>query len=134
MTVRTRPKRAAARSFARLLAPLLGAALLACPARAEPAPLLPPLQSADDAARCVYFDRLHNFAEQSKALCEDGRDVKPGPVTRQELAQCRASQGPHFGQAPVRDLMDRLAARIAGEGVGNACHDASIQVWDLVTQ
>lgn len=97
-------------------------------------PFLQPPATMDAAARCSYFSRLHRFAEQSKALCDEGRQVKLGPVTTRILSDCRATQGAAPDQVPVTDLMDKLVAAIQSEGVGNACNDVSVQAWDLVGQ
>lgn len=121
------------RALAWLAMLLLTQPILAAGAAAQQSYLQPPA-TPDDLARCTYFSRLHRFAEQSKALCDEDRQVKPGPVTQRILADCRASQGDRLDQAPIDDLMARLAARIQSQGVGNACHEASIQVWDLVSQ
>ena len=121
------------RALARLALPLLFQPMLAAGALAQQSYLQPPA-STDDLARCMYFSRLHRFAEQSKALCDEDRQVKPGPVTQRILADCRAAHGDKPDLAPIDDLMAALATRIQNQGVGNACHDASIQVWDLVSQ
>ena len=123
-----RPSRRSGRMLLLLLAPpMLGGA-------APPPPFLQPPATMDVAARCSYFSRLHRFAEQSKALCDEGRQVKLGPVTTRILSDCRATQGAALDQAPVTDLMDKLVAAIQSEGVGNACNDVSVQAWDLVGQ
>lgn len=83
---------------------------------------------------CDNFTRLHRYAEASKALCEEGRQVKPGPMTMQILAQCRALQGDRFDRQPVTDMMDNLTRQIASQGIGNACQAASAQAWNLISQ
>ena len=129
MTAPTNPTRRLASTALLLLAQ----PMLAAGASAQQSYLQPPA-TTDEAARCDYFSRLHRFAEQSKALCDEDRQVKPGPVTTRILAECRASQGDRLDQAPVGDLMAKLSAQIQGQGVGYACHEVSIQVWDLVGQ
>ncbi|MGI4747455.1 MAG: hypothetical protein ACRYGI_10850 [Janthinobacterium lividum] len=83
---------------------------------------------------CDNFARLHRYAEASKALCEEGRQVKPGPMTAQILAQCRALQGDRFDRQPVTDMMDTLTRQIGSQGIGNACQAASAQAWNLISQ
>ena len=128
------------------LATLLFGLLLSVPsapalAQREPVPF--PVQPApstgappaDEArARCDSFARLHRYAEQSKALCEEGRQVKAGPVTTKILEQCRALEGDQFDRQPVNDMMDNLTRQISEQGIGNACHAASVQAWDLISQ
>lgn len=92
----------------------------------------PPGQDAD--GRCDYFARLHRFTEESKALCDEGRQIKVGPMMSQILAQCRAQQGARYDRLPVTDLMDALTRQIESEGIGDACHAAGVQAWDLVQQ
>ena len=103
------------------------------PARAQEAYLQPP-PVMDAAGRCDYFSRLHRFAEQSKSLCDDGRQVKIGPVTTKVLDQCRQLQGARFDRVPVTDMMDALGRQVARDGMGNACHEIGAQVWDLLSQ
>ena len=133
-----------------LLGLLLGSPLTSARAQREPVPV--PEQAAPSAAappagptaapsaadqelaRCDSFARLHRYAEQSKALCEEGRQVKPGPVTTGILEHCRALQGARFDRQPVDDMMDTLDRQISEQGIGNACHAASVQAWDLISQ
>lgn len=94
----------------------------------------PPLQATMNEAGCDSFARLHRYAEASKALCEEGRQVKPGPMTAQILAQCRALQGDRFDRKPINDMMDNLDKQISSQGIGNACQAASAQAWNLISQ
>lgn len=105
------------------------------PSAAAPAgPTAAPSAADQELARCDSFARLHRYAEQSKALCEEGRQVKPGPVTTGILEHCRALQGARFDRQPVDDMMDTLDRQISEQGIGNACHAASVQAWDLISQ
>ena len=87
-----------------------------------------------DTGRCDYFSRLHRFAEESKSMCDEGRQVKIGPVTTQILEQCRTAQGTHFDQLPIDDMIASFQKQVAAQGLGNACHAIKLQVWDLVQQ
>ena len=87
-----------------------------------------------DAQRCDYFSRLHRFAEESKSQCDDGRQVKVGPLTGQILDQCRATQGERFDRSPIDDMIASFTRQISAEGLGNACRGIKAQVWDLIEQ
>ncbi len=115
------------------LLPLLIAVAQAIPAAAQEAYLQPPAVM-DAAGRCDYFSRLYRFTEQSKSLCDDGRQVKVGPVTTRVLDQCRQLQGDRFDRIPVTDMMEALGHQIDRDGMGNACHEIGAQVWDLLAQ
>jgi len=106
---------------------LIGSFTLAQPAHAQP-------KGTISEAGCDNFARLHRYAEASKALCEEGREVKPGPMTAQVLAECRALQGDRFERQPITDMMDDLDKQISSQGIGNACHAASLQAWNLISQ
>lgn len=108
-------------------------ALIGWSALVQPGHAAPP-QGTMNETGCNNFARLHRYAEASKALCEEGRQVKPGPVTAQILAQCRALQGDRFDRQPVTDMMDNLDKQISTQGIGNACQAASAQAWDLISQ
>ena len=113
---------------------LLPFALLgALPAAAQEAYLQPPAVM-DPQNRCTYFSRLYRFTEQSKSMCDDGRQVRIGPVTTVVLDQCRKLQGDRFGRVPVTDMMDAFGRQIARDGMGNACHEVGAQAWDLLSQ
>lgn len=116
-----------------LLAAPASASARTQPVETPPVAAQPPLPDGN-AGQCDYFSRLYRFAEESKALCEDARQVKPGPLTTRIIAQCRAAEGARFAQAPVDDLMDGLTRQISTQGIGNACHVVSVQVWDLISQ
>jgi hypothetical protein len=127
------------RRGSRLLSALLasglalgGAAMLIQPARAQAEQAVAPPTMNE--VGCDNFARLHRYAEASKALCEEGRQVKPGPMTMQILAQCRALQGARFDQQPITDMMDNLTKQIGSQGIGNACQAASAQAWNLISQ
>ncbi len=98
------------------------------------APSGPQSLSDEERARCDSFARLHRYAEQSKAMCEEGRQVKPGPMTTAILERCRVLEGDRFDRQPVDDMMDTLARQISEQGIGNACHAASVQAWNLISQ
>ena len=66
--------------------------------------------------------------------CDDGGQVKIGPVTAKVLDQCRRLQGDRFDRVPVTDMMDALGRQIARDGMGNACHAIGAEVWDLLGQ
>ncbi len=87
-----------------------------------------------DAGRCDYFSRLHRFAEESKSMCDEGRQVKVGPLTGQILQQCRALQGDRFDRQPIDDMIASFSSQVERQGLGNACHAIKIQVWDLIQQ
>lgn len=106
---------------------LIGSFAQAQAAQAQP-------QATMNEAGCDNFGRLHRYAEASKALCEEGRQVKPGPMTARILAQCRALQGDRFERQPITDMMDTLDKQISSQGIGNACQAASAQAWDLISQ
>lgn len=106
---------------------LVGSFTLAQPAHAQAPPTM-------NETGCDNFARLHRYAEASKALCEEGRQVKPGPMTAQILAQCRALQGDRFDRQPITDMMDNLDKQISSQGIGNACQAASAQAWNLISQ
>ena len=133
--------------IARTLAPALTPALartlalalalaLAVPATSAPAQeaYLQPPAVMDASGRCDYFSRLYRFTEQSKSLCDDGHQVKLGPVTTRVLDQCRRLQGERFARVPVTDMMDALGRQVERDGLGNACHEIGAQVWDLLAQ
>ncbi len=103
------------------------------PAAAQEAYLQPPAVM-DPQGRCNYFSRLYRFTEQSKSMCDDGRQVKLGPVTTVVLDQCRKLQGDRFARVPVTDMMDAFGRQIARDGMGNACHEVGAQAWDLLGQ
>ena len=115
------------------LLPLLFALAAATPAAAQEAYLQPPAVM-DASGRCDYFSRLYRFTEQSKSLCDDGRQVRIGPVTAKVLDQCRRLQGDRFARVPVTDMMEALGRQIDRDGMGNACHEIGAQVWDLLAQ
>jgi len=120
-----------------LLAGLLAASLpaVAVPALADPAAAyLMPAPHLDAAGQCRYFARLHRFTEESKSMCDDGRQVKPGPVTSHILDGCAHSQPPGWDNQPVEDWMTQFVDQIRREGEGNACHEIKAQAWDLVEQ
>ena len=108
------------------LLPLL--VLLPNAALAQQAP--PPM----DAGRCDTFSRLHRFAEESKSMCDEGRQVKVGPLTAQILGQCRALQGDRFDRQPIDDMIASFSSQVSSQGLGNACHAVKMQVWDLIQQ
>ncbi len=89
---------------------------------------------AMDNGRCDYFSRLHRFAEESKSMCDEGRQVKVGPLTAQILEQCRAMQGDRFDRQPIDDMIGGFSSQVASQGLGNACHAIKMQVWDLIGQ
>ncbi len=110
------------------LLPLL---VLLLPGAALAQPLSPP---AMDAGRCDYFSRLHRFAEESKSMCDEGRQVKVGPLTAQILGQCRTLQGDRFDRQPIDDMIAGFSSQVSSQGLGNACHAVKLQVWDLIGQ
>lgn len=118
----------------RALLPALLLAMLPAAQLALAAP--PPLASppASDPSGCDHFARLFAYAQQSKAMCEEGRQVKAGPITAKIVARCHAEQGARFDHADVSDLMDTLAQQIQSQGIGNACNAASQQAWTLISQ
>ena len=89
---------------------------------------------AMDPGRCDYFSRLHRFAEESKSMCDEGRQVKVGPLTGRILEQCRAMQGDRFDRQPIDDMIGGFSKQVASQGLGNACHAIKMQVWDLIAQ
>lgn len=117
-----------------LAALLLGFVRLAGPAGAAPLPLLAVSALQPSPPECDQFARIYRYAQESKALCEEGRQVKPGPMTSTVLGQCRAEQGARFDQADVTDLMDKLTQQIQSQGMGNACNVASREAWALIIQ
>ncbi len=110
------------------LLPLL---VLLLPGAALAQPATPP---AMDAGRCDYFSRLHRFAEESKSMCDEGRQVKVGPLTAQILGQCRTLQGDRFDRQPIDDMIAGFSSQVSSQGLGNACHAVKLQVWDLIAQ
>ena len=105
----------------------------ALPAAAQEAYLQPPAVM-DPQGRCTYFSRLYRFTEQSKSMCDDGRQVRIGPVATIVLDQCRKLQGDRFDRLPVTDMMDAFGRQIARDGMGNACHEVGAQAWALLSQ
>ena len=105
--------------------------VLLLPGAALAQPLSPP---AMDAGRCDYFSRLHRFAEESKSMCDEGRQVKVGPLTAQILGQCRTLQGDRFNRQPIDDMIAGFSSQVSSQGLGNACHAVKLQVWDLIAQ
>ena len=72
---------------------------------------------AMDDGRCDTFSRLHRFAEESKSMCDEGRQVKVGPLTAQ-----------------IHDMIAGFSSQVVSQGLGNACHAIKMQVWDLIAQ
>lgn len=105
--------------------------LVLLPGAALAQPASPPPM---DAGRCDTFSRLHRFAEESKSLCDEGRQVKVGPLTAGILRQCRALQGARFDRQPIDDMIAGFSSQVSSQGLGNACHAVKMQVWDLVAQ
>ena len=105
--------------------------LVLLPAAALAQPASPP---AMDAGRCGYFSRLHRFAEESKSMCDEGRQVKVGPLTAQILERCRALQGERLDRQPIDDMIAGFSSQVSSQGLGNACHAVKMQVWDLIAQ
>lgn len=139
-----RPKRHSPGAVPLVLAAALSAA--AGTGRAQPMPnggggsgsgtaaylAMPP--GGGEAARCDWFARLKRFTDETKRDCDDGRAVKPGPITTSILDRCRTEQGPAFGTKPIDDLLDGFARQAQRDGLGNACHEIKQQAWDLVAQ
>jgi hypothetical protein len=113
------------------LLPLLLVAAAPPAARAQQAGSPPPQM---DSARCDYFSRLHRFAEESKSMCDEGRQVKVGPLTGQILAQCHAAQKDRFDRLPIDDMIASFEKQVSAQGLGDACHAIKAQVWDLIQQ
>lgn len=117
-----------------LAALALGQLAAAGPSRAaDPAYLQPPANTDPD-GRCDYFARLHRFAEESKSMCDEGRQVKVGPVMSRILGECETRQGARYGRLPPTGLMDELVRQVQSQGMGNACHEVGVQVWAVVQQ
>lgn len=104
------------------------------PAVAAPLPLLAVSAPQPSPLECDQFARIYRYAQESKALCEEGRQVKPGPMTSTVVERCRAEQGARFDHANVADLMDKLTQQIQSQGMGNACNVASREAWSLIIQ
>lgn len=85
-------------------------------------------------ARCDWFSRLKRFVDETKRDCDEGRAVKPGPITRSILDRCRAEQGARFDRLPADDMIAGFGRQVQAQGFGNACHEIKQQAWDLIEQ